>query len=107
MGTIAPLELSRLLHADTQDRETAWEDLIGRHTRLLLATSRSFGGDNDAVMERYAYILGKLREDEFRRLRTFNQNAGATFSTWLTVTARRVCLDLHRSQLRAKATSKR
>jgi RNA polymerase sigma factor (sigma-70 family) len=98
MGTTAPLELSRLLHADTHDREAAWEELIGGHTRLLLATSRSFGGDNDAVMERYAYILGKLRENEFRRLRTFNENAGATFSTWLTVTARRLCLDLHRSQ---------
>jgi len=97
MGSTAPIELSRLLRADDPDREAAWEDLIGRHTRLILAVARSLGGDNDAVMERYAYILGKLRENDFRRLRSFNDNAGATFSTWLAVAARRLCLDLHRA----------
>jgi RNA polymerase sigma factor (sigma-70 family) len=97
MGSSAPIELNRLLQAaDLPDREAAWEDLILRHTRLILAAARSLGGDNDAVMERYAYVLGKLRENEFRRLRAFDSHAGATFATWLTVTARRMCLDLHR-----------
>jgi RNA polymerase sigma factor (sigma-70 family) len=99
MGSAAPIELSRLLHAtEIPDREAAWEGLIARHTRLILSVARSFGGDNDAIMERYAYVLGKLRENEFRRLRAFDANAGATFSTWLTVTARRMCLDLHRAR---------
>jgi RNA polymerase sigma factor (sigma-70 family) len=98
MGSTAPIELDRLLQAaDAPDREAAWEDLILRHTRLILAAARSLGGDNDAVMERYAYVLGKLRENEFRRLRSFNPNAGATFTTWLTVTSRRLCLDLQRA----------
>jgi len=98
MGSFAPIELDRLLQAaELRDREAAWEDLISRHTRLILAAARSLGGDSDAVMERYAYVLGKLRENEFRRLRAFDPNAGATFSTWLTVTARRMCLDLHRA----------
>jgi RNA polymerase sigma factor (sigma-70 family) len=99
MGGAAPIELNQLLHAtELPDREAAWEELIARHTRLLLSVARSFGGDNDSAMERYAYVLGKLRENEFRRLRAFDVNAGATFSTWLTVTARRMCLDLHRSK---------
>jgi RNA polymerase sigma factor (sigma-70 family) len=99
MGSAVPIELNRLLQAtELPDRETAWEGLIARHTRLILSVARSLGGDNDAVMERYAYVLGKLRENEFRRLRAFDSNAGATFSTWLTVTARRMCLDLHRSK---------
>jgi RNA polymerase sigma factor (sigma-70 family) len=99
MGSSAPIELNRLLQAaDLSDREAAWEDLILRHTRLILAAARSLGGDNDAVMERYAYVLGKLREAEFRRLRAFDSQAGATFATWLTVTARRMCLDLHRQR---------
>jgi len=98
MDGIAPLELNRLLRApDAVDREAAWDELIGRHTRLLMAVARSFGGDRDASMDRYAYVLGKLREYDFRRLRTFDPNAGATFSTWLTVTARHLCLDHHRS----------
>lgn len=90
----APFELSQLLcAADSSSRLAAWEDLIARHTRLLLAVSRSFNGSHDAVMERYAYILDKLREDDFRRLRTFDETSGARFSTWLTVTARHLCLD--------------
>ena len=90
----APFELSQLLRAaDSSSRLAAWEDLIGRHTRLLLAVSRSFSGSHDAAMERYTYILDKLREDDFRRLRTFEETSGARFSTWLTVTARHLCLD--------------
>jgi RNA polymerase sigma factor (sigma-70 family) len=99
MGTAVPIELNRLLQAtELPDREAAWEGLIARHTRLILSAARSLGGDSDAVMERYAYVLGKLRENEFRRLRAFDPDAGATFPTWLTVTARRMCLDLHRSR---------
>jgi len=99
MGSAAPIELHRLLHAtEIPDREAAWEDLIARHTRLILSVARSLGPDNDAIMERYSYVLEKLRENEFRRLRAFDPNAGASFSTWLTVTARRMCLDLHRAK---------
>lgn len=47
-------------------------------------------------MDRYAFVLEKLREADFRRLRTFRSDAGARFSTWLTITARRLCLDYHR-----------
>jgi RNA polymerase sigma factor (sigma-70 family) len=84
--------------------------LITRHTRLLISIARSFGGDNDLAMERYEYVLGKLRENDFRRLRAFDSNAGATFSTWLTVAARRMCLDLHRAKFgrqRAEHTNDR
>lgn len=99
MDGTAPLELSRLLRApDVANREAAWDELIGRNTRLLMAVARSFGGDHDDAMERYSYILEKLRESEFRRLRAYDSAAGATFSTWLTVTARHLCLDRHRSQ---------
>ena len=98
MALAAPLSLGQLLRAsDTGEREAAWEGLISRHTKLLLAVARSFRGGHDETMERYAYILGKLRESDFRRLRTFSPDAGASFSTWLAVAARRLCLDYHRS----------
>lgn len=79
-------------------REAAWEQLIAGHTRLLLAVARSYGGDQDDAMERYAYILEKLRESGFRRLRSYNAALGASFSTWLTVTAQRLCVDHHRAR---------
>jgi RNA polymerase sigma factor (sigma-70 family) len=98
MAVAAPLVLGELLRAsDSVEREAAWEELISRHTRLLLAVARSFRGGHDEAMERYAYILGKLRESDFHRLRTFDAAAGASFSTWLAASARRLCLDHHRS----------
>jgi RNA polymerase sigma factor (sigma-70 family) len=94
-----PLELGQLLHApDSTIREAAWESLIARHTRLILAAARSLGGAHDVVMGRYAYVLEKLREQDFHRLRAFHVDGGARFSTWLTVTARRLCLDHHRAR---------
>lgn len=106
-GAAAPLQLGELLHASSSPaREAAWEELITEHTRLILAVARSFGGDNDQIMDRYAFILGKLRESDFRRLRAFRSDAGAKFSTWLTVASRRLCLDEIRSRYgRARVTS--
>jgi RNA polymerase sigma factor (sigma-70 family) len=99
MTVAAPVALDQLLAAsDSVVREAAWDELIAKHTRLLLAVARSFGGDRDDAMERYAYILEKLFESDFRRLRTFDAESGASFSTWLTVTSRRLCLDHHRNR---------
>jgi RNA polymerase sigma factor (sigma-70 family) len=98
-GTTLPLGLHRLLDASEEsDRNAAWDQLIGEHTRLLLAVASSFGGDRDVRMDRYAYVLEKLREGSFRRLRTFDPSRGAKFSTWLTLTARHFCLDYDRSR---------
>jgi len=99
MDNSAPLELGELLHApDSAAREAAWEELIAGHTRLLLGVARSFGGGQDEAMERYSYVLEKLREGDFRRLRAFQVDGRARFSTWLTVAARRLCLDHYRTR---------
>ncbi len=99
MGNAAPMELGVLLHApDSPVREAAWEQFIAGHTRLLLGVARSFGGGHDEAMERYSYILEKLREGDFHRLRAFQADGRARFSTWLTVASRRLCLDHHRTR---------
>ncbi len=99
MNGAAPLELGQLLHApDAARREAAWDGLIAAHTRLILAVARSLGGGRDEAMGRYVYVLEKLRENDFRRLRAFRDDRRARFSTWLTVLARRLCLDHHRMQ---------
>ena len=99
MDATVPLQLGQLLSAaDAAVRAAAWDELIADHTRLLLAVARSFGGAHDESMDRYSYILGELRAADFRRLRTFEPNRGATFSTWLTLTARQMCLDYLRTR---------
>ena len=95
----AAFELNELLRSsEVGVREAAWERLIAAHTRLLLAVARSFGGGHDEAMDRYSFILEKCRESDFRRLRAFDINGGASFSTWLTIAARRLCLDHDRSR---------
>lgn len=99
MSAILPLELVTLLEpADAEAQARAWDQLITSRTRLLLAVARSFGGSHDETMDRYAFILEKLREGDFRRLRTFRPDRGASFDTWLSVASRRLCLDHHRSR---------
>lgn len=99
MEGATPVELNGLLHAsDPKAREAAWSQLVARHTRLLLAVARSFGGGHDEAMERYAFILERLAEGNYRRLRAYQADGRARFTTWLTVAARRICLDYHRAR---------
>lgn len=77
-------------------RDAAWSSFINSHNKLLLHVARSQGGDYDAVMDRYAYILEQLRSDNFRRLRAFVADGRSEFSTWLVVVAQRICLDHYR-----------
>ncbi len=99
LGTRLPAELARLLSAeDDAAREAAWAGLLESYSRLLLYLARSLGGDHDAAMDRYAFILERLSQDDFRKLRTYRCDGRAKFSTWLSVVARRLCLDCHRER---------
>ena len=94
MADSLPSELGRLLRAtDDAQRETAWDAFVALHTRLLLHTSRSVGRDHDAAMDRYAFIIESLRQDDFRRLRAYQPMPACKFTTWLVLVARRLCVD--------------
>ena len=94
MGELLPSELSDLLYApDAVAREEAWAAFIQAHSRLLVHTARAVGHDYDAAMDSYAYLLGELKKDDFRRLRAYAVNGRSKFTTWLVVVARRLCLD--------------
>ena len=75
-------------------RAQAWADFLARSSDVLLRVARGMGGDDDAVMDRYAFVIDALSRDDFRRLRAY---AGkGSFETWLAVVARRLCLDEYR-----------
>jgi len=78
---------------DPAAREEGWSRFVGQFTRLLLRTTREFGGDYDARMDRYRHVLDALREDDFRRLRAFRPVTGSSVGAWLVVVSRRLCLD--------------
>ena len=86
--------MSRLLDAaDPAAREAAWKAFLETHSRLLLHTARTLGRDYDATMDTYAYLLDRLRRDDFQRLRAYVSDERTKFTTWLVVVARRLCLD--------------
>lgn len=92
-----PVELSRLLRADTPaERNGAWEAFLGVHSRLLLHVARRVGHDYDAAMDAYAFLLEQLRSDDFHRLRSYEPDGRTKFTTWLVVVARRLCADFAR-----------
>lgn len=84
--------------SDSAVREAGWEQFLGRHAKLLIHVARSFGGDDDAVMDRFTYLLEQLRRDDFRRLRGYAASDRSEFSTWLVVVAQRIYLDHHRNK---------
>jgi RNA polymerase sigma factor (sigma-70 family) len=94
-----PPELAELLAAgDGEARDRAWDQFLEAYHRLLLHTALRTTRDHDAAMDAYAYVLEKLREDDFRRLRAFAAGGRAKFTTWLVVIARRLVLDHQRSR---------
>ncbi|HSR42477.1 MAG TPA: sigma-70 family RNA polymerase sigma factor, partial [Longimicrobiales bacterium] len=71
---------------------------VHRYSQLLLHTIHRQSHGYDMAMNRYAFVLEKLQEDEFRRLRRFRADGQARFSTWLVVVTRRICVDYLRSR---------
>src|SRR5688500_11299525 len=83
---VVPAVVARLLNAsEPRTRDAAWTEFVLSHSKLLLHVARGLGGDHDAVMDRYAYVLERLREDRSRRLHTFVADGRCEFSTWLVV----------------------
>jgi len=94
-----PVEVARLLAAAPgPDAEDAWSAFVACYSGLLLRVATLFAPGYDGALDRYAYMLDELRRGECRRLRTFAADGRGRFSTWLTVVARRLCLDHYRHE---------
>lgn len=103
-----PSEVAALLApADEAARERAWQVFLERYSLLLLHTAFTLDRDYDRAMDRYLYILDRLRRHDCHRLRKFQAIGRGKFSTWLVVVARRLCLDQHRQAYGRSAASRR
>lgn len=103
-----PSQVQHLLEAtEGSAREQAWSRFLDAYSRLILYVARQTPGDHDAIMDRYAFVVERLRERDCRRLRTYAADGRGKFTTWLTVVVRRLCLDHHRfTHGRASAPSR-
>jgi RNA polymerase sigma factor (sigma-70 family) len=94
-----PPKLSTLLAAsDPVARDRAWCAFLESYSKVLLHAAHSTSRSYDEAMDRYTFILDQLRDDDFRRLRTFVADRRGRFTTWLVVVGRRLCTDHYRRQ---------
>jgi RNA polymerase sigma factor (sigma-70 family) len=89
---------SLLSAADPAAHDRAWATFVRQHSDVLLRVARAMGGGHDATMDRYAFVLDALRREDCKRLRAYEPEGRGAFDTWLTVVARRLCLDHHRQR---------
>ena len=101
------LELDKLLNAaDPQEKDAAWQAFVRRYSRLLLHTAHSHSRSYDCAMDRYAFVLERLRHDDCRRLRLYLADGRTTFPTWLVVVTNRLCVDYARQLYGRKRATK-
>ena len=97
MPSSKPAALQALLDARTDlEQGACWAAFLSAYTPVMLRAARSLGGDEDAVMDRYGFVLDMLQQDGCRRLAGYLPTESASFETWLIVVVRRLCLDHHR-----------
>ena len=96
MEPVPPAVASLLATNTTDAKDRAWSEFLDQYSRLLLSASRRVGATHDETMDHYAFVLDRLREDDFRRLRVFTANGAGKFTTWLVVVAKRLSIDQHR-----------
>lgn len=101
-----PPEVRALLAASSGDAEaTAWSAFLESYSRLILHVARKSCVDRDAAMDRYAFVLEQLRRDDYARIRSYEVDDRARFTTWLAVVVRRLCTDFHRRRYGRYASS--
>lgn len=99
MGPDSPPELAILTDGpDPATRERAWAAFLARYHRLLLKAASTYGGDYDARMDRYQHLVEALAADDYHRLRAYRATSLSSFPAWLTVVARRLCVDFDRAR---------
>jgi len=92
-----PAPLSALLAAsDSQSREDAWAAFLSAYSALIVRVARLLGGGDDAVMDRYTFVLDQLQRDDLKRIRQYTADGRGEFTTWLVLVVRRLCMDEHR-----------
>ena len=94
---LLPSQVRRLLEsAEGPTQEQAWTEFLESYSRLILYVARKTPGEYDIIMDRYAFVVERLREQSYRRLRTYVADGRGKFTTWLVVVTRRLCLDHNR-----------
>jgi RNA polymerase sigma factor (sigma-70 family) len=76
----------------------AWAAFLDNYSPVILQVATLFESNADAVADCFLFVCEQLSKNGFRRLRKFQANGAASFSTWLRLVIRRLCIDWHRKE---------
>ena len=78
----------------------SWEAFLSRYASLLLRLTGLYARSHDDRMDLFLHLCTSLRDDDMRRVRSFRfrPEAPCRFETWLSVVARNLATDWHRSR---------
>lgn len=93
-----PFIASMLSALASSERQSAWCAFLERYSRLIYHVVRSFDRDPDRSGNCFLFVCEQLSHKDFRRLRKFEVDGRATFSTWLRAVVRNLCLDWYRKE---------
>lgn len=82
------------------DLDGAWGTFVDRYRRLIFAQIRRATTDPDDVMDIFAHVCDRLRENDLARLKTFAFATAprASFGTWLVAVLRNLIVDWFRAR---------
>jgi len=81
-----------------EDCESAWDRFLTEYAGLVLQVVRLFERDPDRVDDCFVFVCERLKRDRMRRIRHFDKDGPASFSTWLRAVVRNLCLDWRRKR---------
>jgi len=83
---------------NSRDSEEAWGVFLDDHAATILQVVKHFERDSDYVPDCFQFVCEHLSANSFRRLRKFQPQGPAVFSTWLRAVVRNLCLDWRRKR---------
>jgi len=96
MGDSAPASILGELRSGPS-RE-GWAKFLRQYSPLIFQTCQFSTIDADHAADCFLFVCEQLNRDNFRRLLRFRPEGAASFSTWLRVVVRNLCLDWRRKE---------
>jgi DNA-directed RNA polymerase specialized sigma24 family protein len=93
------VSLRALLEGLARGDTDAWPAFLREYSPHLLQVARHVERDADAASDAFLFICERLRERRCRRLKQFDLDGAATFTTWLRAVAWNLAIDARRRRL--------
>lgn len=87
-----------LEHLGSREPNEAWAAFLEAYSPIIQQVVLLFEREPDHRADCFLFVCEQLSQRQFRRLRRFNPEGKAQFTTWLQVVVRNLCLDWRRKE---------